>query len=104
MVAGYLAAIELKGWGNYLDLESFDVPAEFERVVSVYEKFLPWYRNQYTARECSIPKALALNLKWSQRLSTRHPRVMLYDAIIDLLRDRSAMSHERFYELQRRFA
>ena len=85
-------------------LADFDLAGELERVVAVFERFMPWYRKQYATRECSIPKAVALNLKWNNTCSTRHPREALYDAIVDLLRDRASLSHERFYELQRRFA
>ncbi|MEN7972898.1 MAG: hypothetical protein ABFR47_03590 [Verrucomicrobiota bacterium] len=104
IVDGYLRAIKLKEWGDFQALENFDFPAEFTAVRDVFLRFLPWYRSQYSARECPPLKAVALNLKWNNRLDSRHPREHLYDAIIDLLQSNPGMSAERFYELQRRFS
>lgn len=104
VIGGYRKAVELKEWGDFRALEDYDIPKEFKKVTDVYLRFLPWYRTLYSKRECPALKALALNLKWMNAFSINHPRVQLYDAIIELLQDQSAMSHERFYELQRRFA
>ncbi len=104
IIAGYMCAIDLKEWGDYHALQELDIDAQVKKTIEVFCRFLPWYRKQYDLRECSIAKAVALNLKWNRRLSTRHPREALYDALIDLLQDQSALSHERFYELQRRFS
>ncbi|MBT8045634.1 MAG: hypothetical protein KJN67_00580 [Pontiella sp.] len=104
VIEGYQKAVELKEWGDFHALESFDIAAELKQVTEVFLHFLPWYRSQYTTRECSPLKAVALNLKWNKRFNMQHPRIRLYDTIVDLLQDQSAMSHERFYELQRRFS
>lgn len=104
IIAGYLSAVELKEWGNYQDLEEYDLEQQLRKIIEVFIQFLPWYRNQYALRECSFPKAIALNLKWNKCFSIQHPRELLYDALGDLLQDHSSMSHERFYELQRRFS
>jgi predicted nucleotidyltransferase len=104
IIAGYLSAIEIKEWGDYQKLVDYDLDRQLRQTLDVFSRFLPWYRTQYARRECSIPKALALNLKWNKCLSTRHPREKLYDALGDLLQDKSSMSHERFYELQKRFS
>ncbi|VGO16952.1 hypothetical protein PDESU_05545 [Pontiella desulfatans] len=104
IVQGYLQAVELKEWGDFQALDEYGIESEFSGVCEQFLRFMPWYRHQYSRRECSIPKAVALNLKWNRRLCTQHPRVQLYDAIIELLQDKAAMSHQRFYELQRRFS
>ena len=104
VIEGYLQAVALKEWGDFQALEDYDIAAEFRKTTEIYLRFLPWYRSHCTNRECSALKALALNLRWFKRISTRHPRTRLYDAITELLQDRSRMSHERFYELQRRFS
>ncbi|MDF7823245.1 hypothetical protein P4B35_04420 [Pontiellaceae bacterium B12227] len=104
VIAAYLSAIELKEWGNYPALAEYNLEKQLAKTINVFINFLPWYRKQYAIRECSIPKALALNLKWNKCISTHHPRVVLYDALTDLLQDQSVLSHERFYELQRRFS
>ena len=101
---GYLKAIALKEWGDFHSLKDFGVVAEFEAVRSVFLRFLPWYRTQCSGHEYSLLKTIALNLKWNRRLSTAHPRERLYDAITVLLQNRSGMSIERFYKLQRRFS
>jgi predicted nucleotidyltransferase len=104
IIAGYLGAIEIKEWGAYQSLVDYDLEQQLAKTIEVFIHFLPWYRKQYAIRECSIPKAIALNLKWNATLSARHPRELLYDALGDLLQDQSSMSHERFYELQKRFS
>lgn len=104
VIEGYLKAVELKEWGDFNALDNFDIPAEFEAVRDLFLQFLPWYRAQYSAQECSIPKGLALNLKWNRCLDTRHPREGLYDAIHDLLQGNSDYPVEKFYQLQRRFS
>ena len=104
IVEGYLKAIELKDWGDFRSLESFDVETELQAVQEVFLRFMPWYRTQCSGREGSALKNVALNLKWIKRLCTAHPREQLYDAITDLLRGRPSISAARFYELQRRFS
>jgi len=104
ILAGYLQAVELKEWGDFQALENVDIKQEFNRIVSIYIDYMSWFLDQCPGRECSIPKAVALNLKWNKTFSTRHPRARLYRAIIELLQDRSALSHEQFYALQRRFS
>ena len=104
VVESYRKAVALKEWGDFRALEDYDIQQEFSKVAETYLRFLPWYRTLYSKRECPALKALALNLKWTNSFSTQHPRIQLYDAIVELLQDQSPMSHERFYELQRRFA
>lgn len=104
IIAGYLGAVEMKEWGEYRTLIDYDLAQQLQKTIDVFVHFLPWYRKQYAIRECSIPKAMALNLKWNKKLSTRHPRELLYDALGDLLQDKSTLSHEQFYELQKRFS
>ena len=104
VVDGYLKAIELKEWGDFLSLNDFDVVAEFEAVRNVFLRFLPWYRTHCSGHECSLLKATVLNLKWNRRFGTAHPRERLYEAIMNLLQDKPGMSAERFYELQQRFS
>jgi len=113
---GYLKAIELKEWGDFQALKEFGVAVEFEAVRNVFLRFLPWYRTQYSGREGSPLNAIAHNLKWGQRFSTRHPRERLYDAVMDLLKDapdpavlRRALGCrdnfvDTFYTLQSRFS
>jgi hypothetical protein len=100
----YLQAVELKEWGDFHALEPFDLPEELDRIRGVFLQFLPWYRQQYTTRECSIPKAFALNLRWTGTFCTRHPRERLYDTLIELLQDGTPLAVERFLELRRRFS
>ncbi|MDZ8118700.1 hypothetical protein [Pontiella agarivorans] len=104
IIAGYMCAIDLKEWGDYHALQTLDIEEQVKKTIDVFCRFLPWYRRQYDMRECSIPKAIALNAVWNKRFSMRHPREALYDALTELLQDQSTMSHERFYELQRRFS
>ena len=104
VISGYLQAIDLKEWGDYHALQDYDIKAEFNRISDIYIAFMAWCLDRYSKRESSIPKALALNLRWRKTTSIKHPREYLYRAIIDLLQDRSAMSHEDFYRLQRRFS
>jgi len=100
----YRQAVELKEWGDYQAMEPFDLPAEFERARAVFLQFLPWYRQQYRGRECSVPKAVALNLRWTGSLCTRHPREQLYDRIAELLQDDNPQRVDRFLELRQRFS
>lgn len=104
VIDGYLKAIELKEWGDFQTLKDFDVVAEFKTACDVFLRFFPWYRTQYSGRECSVLKAIALNLKWNACLGITHPRTRLYDAIQELLQDHPDYPIERFHELQRRFS
>ena len=104
VISGYLKAVELKEWGDFQALDDFDVTAEFEVVREIFLRFLPWYRAQYRARECSLPKAIVLNLKWNRCFDTQHPREQLYDAILGLLQGGSDYPTGKFYTLQRRFS
>jgi len=104
VIEGYREAVELKEWGDFRVFGDYDIPQAFNAVTETYLRFLPWHRTLYSTRECSALKAVALNLKWMNTFSVNHPRIQLYDAIVELLQDQSSMSHERFYELQRRFA
>ena len=116
MVAGYLKAVELKEWGDFQALEDYDIEAEFNRVRNVFLDFFPWYRAQYRANECSVPKAMALNYHWNGRPLPRHPRLYLYDALMQLLADEPNIHQlretlfchhrypERFYAMQKRFS
>lgn len=113
---GYLRAIELKEWGDFQPLTNFDIGAEFEKVREVFLRFFPWYRAQYSDRECSRLKAMALNLSWNGCPLLSHPRRRIYDALQELLKDepdRILLSQilfcrnrfpEKFYALQRRFS
>jgi predicted nucleotidyltransferase len=116
VVNGYLKAVELKEWGDYNGLDSYDIEIELSRVIKTYLDFMPWYRAQYKMNECALLKAAALNLKWNGRPLFRHPRLYLYDAITELLKDepeifliqQALFSNdnlvERFYLLQQRFS
>jgi len=116
VIDGYLKAVALKEWGDYHALENYPVESEFNRICGMMLNFLPWYRAQYTTRECSIFKAMALNLHYNGRPLPRHPRLYLYDALPLLLAEKPATRRlketlfcnerfvDRFYALQRRFA
>jgi hypothetical protein len=116
VIDGYLKAIALKEWGDYQALEHYDIETEYNRARNVFLTFLPWYRAQYTTRECKLMKAVALNLHFNGRPLPRHPRLYLYDAIILLLSEKPNIHHlkemlfcndrfvERFYALQKRFS
>ncbi len=104
VVAEYQRAMEFKEWADFQALEAFDIETEFKAVRAVFLRFLPWYRALYSAKECSVPKALALNLIWNKRLDPHHPRERLYDHLTDLLQNKSTLPAHRFYELQRRFS
>jgi hypothetical protein len=104
VINGYLKAIELKEWGDFQALADFDVDAEFALVREVFLRFFPWYQTQYSGKECSRLKAMALNLKWNKSLNAAHPRTRLYTAVCDLLQDKSTLPIKRFYDLQRRFS
>ncbi|VGO21301.1 hypothetical protein SCARR_03373 [Pontiella sulfatireligans] len=104
VINGFLNAVELKEWGDFQALENYDIAREFNRVREIFLRFMSWYRAQHAQRECSIPKAIALNLKWNRTLDTNHPRERLYDAILGLLGNNPICSAEKFYQLQRRFS
>lgn len=104
VIVGYLKAIELKEWGDYRRLEKTNLGKEYKRTLALFLRFMPWYRGRHSRRECSIPKAVALNLKWTGRLSPNHPRVYLCQVLLRLLQDKPTIPAERFYELQRRFS
>jgi len=116
VIAGYLKAIELKEWGDFQALAPFDVAAEFNIVRDVFQRFFAWYRSQYSSNECSVLKAIALNLRWNGCPLPCHPRLRLYDALQELLKDdpnrillgQILFCHdnfsETFYTLQRRFS
>ncbi len=116
VIDGYLKAIALKEWGDFQALETYDIAAEFNRVREVFLLFLSWYRKQYSMNECSVAKAIALNLHVNGRPLPRHPRRYLYDALPLLLAEETdlyKLKHtlfctdrfvERFYALQRRFS
>lgn len=116
IIEGYLKAIALKEWGDYQALEKYDIKVEFNRVREAFLMFLPWYREQYSTNECSLAKAIVLNLQWNGRPLPQHPRQYLYDALPLLLAEQPdiyKLKHtlfcndrflERFYALQRRFS
>ena len=113
----YLAAIDLKNWGDYhARLADTDIAEAFQRVRDVFLPFFVWYRKQYSSRECSFFKAMLLNLKWNRWPYFSHPRQRLYEALPELLKDDpdqivlgqilccSRHVEERFYQLQARFS
>ncbi len=116
IVKGYLRAIELKNWGDYHALDTFDVKSEFKIVRDVFQRFLPWYRARYSDKEGSMFKSIVQNLLWHGQPLTSHPRVRLYDALPELLGSdpdehflRKVLCCERnyvnaFYKQQRRFS
>jgi hypothetical protein len=113
---GYLRAIDLKEWGDFQGLKDFDVAAEFKIVRDVFLRFFPWYRAQYSARECPAWKGVALNLRWNGCPLLSHPRLRMYDALQELLKDEPdrillgqiLFCHdnfsEKFYTVHRRFS
>ncbi len=116
VIAGYSKAIELKEWGDFHALVDFDWVNEFKATRDVFLRFFPWYRAQVAGRECSMLKAIALNLRWNGCPLLAHPRLRMYDALQELLTDEPDQillgqilfchDHfvEKFYELQRRFS
>lgn len=117
VIEEYLAAIDLKNWGDYhARLANTDITEAFQRVRAVFIEFFVWYRKQYSTRECSIIRAMLLNLKWNRWPYFAHPRKRLYEALPELLRDHpdkmvlgqilccSRNVEERFYKLQARFS
>ena len=117
VVEEYLAAIDLKNRGDYhTRLAGTDIEAEFQRVRAVFLDFFAWYRKQYSVRECSVLKAMLLNLKWNRWPYFTHPRKRLYEALPELLKDDpdkivlgqilccSRNVEDRFYKLQARFS
>lgn len=117
VIEKYIDAIDLKEWGDYLSrLSDIDITKAYREVRDVFVDFFRWYREQYSTYECSILKAMLLNLKWNRWPYFEHPRTRLYDALPELLNDepdkillgqilsRSHDCEKRFYELQARFA
>lgn len=117
VIEEYLAAIKLKNWGDYhARLADTDLENAFQGARTVFLDFFVWYRKQYSARECSILKAMLLNLKWNRWPYLAHPRQRLYEALPELLRDHpdkivlgqilccSRNIEDRFYKLQARFS
>lgn len=113
----YLAAIDLKNWGDYhARLVDTDIEEAFQRVCAVFLDFFVWYRKQSSSEECSIFKAMLLNLKWNHWPYFAHPRERLYEALPELLKAQpdkivlgqtlccSRNVEERFYKLQARFS
>ncbi len=89
VIAGYLKAIELKEWGDYLSLENVDIRVEFEATRTLYLHFLPWYRSQVPSRRHTIPSWIR------ERLCT---------ALVKRLQGRPSLPDRLFYKLQRRFS
>jgi len=116
VIDGYLKAIEFKEWGDFQSLNNFDVAAEFKTIREIFLRFFAWYRTQYSVRECSMLKAVALNLRWNGCPLLSHPRIRMYDALQELLTDapdKILLSQilfcqdrfsDAFYKLQRRFS
>jgi hypothetical protein len=117
VIEEYLAAIDLKTRGNYHEqLAETDIEEAFLRVRSVFTDFFAWYRKHYAVRECSMAKAILLNLKWNRWPYLAHPRRRLYEALPELLSDTpdkitlgqllccSREIEKRFYTLQARFS
>ncbi|RKX47337.1 MAG: hypothetical protein DRP64_01380 [Verrucomicrobia bacterium] len=89
VIEGDLEAMELKEWGDFHSLESFDIAAEFEATRMLFLRFLPWYRSQVPSRKQTIPS-------WM--------RERLYTALMKLLQGRPSLPAQLFYKLQRRFS
>ncbi len=117
VIEHYLEAIQLKEWGDYLSrLNGFDMADAYQQVQTAYLDFFAWYRKLHEERECSLLKAMLLNLRWNGRPLLHHPRQYLYMAIQELLKDapnefrlREMLFSrdgfiERFYALQKRFS
>ncbi len=117
VIEEYIHGIELKEWGDYHARSAdTDIPLAFRRVREAFLEFFTWYRKHYSARECSIPKAMLLNLKWNRWPYPSHPRQRLYEALPELLKDppdKIALGQtlgcnrnfeDRFYKLQSRFS
>jgi len=117
IVDHYVESIQLKEKGDYLArLPGTDIAAEFQFVCSLYLSFFHWYQALHTGRECSMIKAMLLNLKWNGRPLLHHPRKYLYSAIQELLKEEPGEFRlremlfcrsnfvERFYAMQKRFS
>jgi len=117
VVAHYIESIQLKERGDYhARLPGTDIEADFQLVNTVYLRFFQWYQAHHTGRECSMIKAMLLNLKWNGRPLLHHPRKYLYAAIQELLKDEPAEFRlremlfcrgnfiARFYVMQKRFS
>ncbi len=89
VIAGYLAAIALKEWGDYSALEPFDLPAELEATRALFLRFFPGYRTQAPSRARTLPAWI---------------RERLYTALPKLLQKRATLPIGLFYRLQRRFS
>lgn len=116
IVGKYLEAIKLKEWGDYQAFLGSDIRAAFLEARDIFHEFFPWYRRHHAGPECSLAKALLLNLKWNGRPLLQHPRTYLYDALLELLKDNPSeyrlremmfcrdLFVERFYAMRERFA
>ncbi len=117
VVEQYLDAVQLKEWGDYpARLQTTNLESRFRHVRDVFIDVFSWYRQLYSTYECPIPKAMLLNLKWNRWPYLEHPRVRLYDALQELLKDTpdkfqlgqvlscSRDFEKKFYELQARFS
>jgi hypothetical protein len=89
VIEGYLKAVELKEWGDFLSLEPFDIVAEFEATRAIFLHFLPWYRTQVPPRKHSIPSWI---------------REQLHTALIRRLQGRPSLPIHLFHKLQQRFS
>jgi len=89
VIAGYLQAIELKEWGDYHALESFDIPAEFKITRAIFLRFLPWYQTQVPSHKQTIPSWMR------ERLCT---------VLTKQLQGHPTLPVNLFYKLQRRFS
>lgn len=86
---GYLEAIELKEWGDFRALESFDITVEFKATRTAFLRFLPWYRSQVPAPKHTAPSWI---------------RERLCSALMKRLQGRPGLPTKLFYILQRRFS
>jgi len=116
IVEKYCDAVDLKEWGDYPARLDADLAESFCAVRDLFREFFPWYRAHHAGPECSMIKALLLNLKWNARPLPQHPRTYLYDALQELLKDEPSEYRlremmftrdnftERFYAMQQRFS
>ncbi|HSR88267.1 MAG TPA: hypothetical protein VLL07_04885 [Pontiella sp.] len=117
VIEEFLAAVDLKNRGDYhARLAGTDIDEAFFRARTVFTGFFEWYRKHFAARECSLSKAMLLNLKWNRWPYLAHPRQRLYEALPELLKDQpdkivlgqilccSRDIESRFYKLQARFS
>ena len=116
IIQGFQKAVDLKEWGDYQRYSDVKIELAYGQACEVFLRLFPWYRQQYSGMECSVFKAMLLNLKWNHWPYVEHPRVRLYDALTELLKNQPDMiqlgqilscNHEfeeRFYKLQARFS